>query len=163
MKRFLMVFFMTLMYACVAGADAGIFGPMGASSGYSDWVENANGIPIAYFAAGDDCPYRLDSLVPEQMCATTRIVGQAFCTTHYWVDGDLDITKAAPSGRVCWCRRTHVAVNGNLVEDIGPWTGGSSRVSEANCREYCARMCASSLTTNFCSDGLDARMFLPAY
>ncbi len=161
MKKSAFIFFALLTYATPSVAGQ-ICGPLGDSSGLSDWTTTADGIPIAYFAVGQDCPANLETTAPEQMCTTTNIVGQAFCTTQYWTEHDLDITSAPTSGDVCWCRRTHVRTGGNLTQDIGPWYLNNIFTDADRCNYQCARSCKNLMGYN-CNEGLDIIMFHPVY
>ncbi len=140
-----------------AFADGVVYGPLSDTTAYSGWDSN----DIAYFAAGVGCKKDTSATSPANLCTTPHIIGQAFCTTEYWSEHDLDISSAPHGGLVCWCRRTHVRVNGELKSDTGPWFLTEPCDDADSCRTYCASYCAAFV--NSCNSSKGPIVFLPAY
>ncbi len=163
MKKISILF--CLFCCCIRGVSAGVLcGPGRGSSEsevtHSTFTENSSGVPIAYFALGTECGSRpVDTTDPLQMCTTVDILGQAACVGQYWSEKDVDVS-AARAGNVCWCRRTHVRVNGELVQDVGPWSLVDDRY---DCTSECAYNCMDHIKDNDCSFGVASVMLLPRY
>ncbi len=172
MKKILILF---CLCCCVRAAVAGaLCGP-----GRTKYVENgdtcttfspnAAGVPIAYFAMGTACNYGpdygpLETTNPMELCATLDFVGQAACTDHAWSAQDMDV-DAVNAGGYCWCRRTHVRVNGELASDTGPWYLLSTYDDALSCSDTyaCAAGCRSKVVDGHCNAGAMSITMLPAY
>ncbi len=158
MIRMLFVFLMLCICTNAALADYGyLVGPSIESSAYSGWTNDA--VPIAYVASGDGCANNTNTTNPLELCATPHIIGQAACTDQTWSEHDMNISTAS-DGRYCWCRRTHVRVDGQIMSDVGPWYMSGIRVSIDNCKTDCPRSCANMFS--FCNP-VGAVVYLPRY
>ncbi len=160
MKQILFIAFAMCLYASTVHGtcvEAGIGGPRIDSRGYSGWTSDA--VPVAYIASGDGCANKTNSTNPMDLCTTPHVIGQATCADQTWSEHDLDISTTKIGG-YCWCRRTHVRVDDQLMSDIGPWY--MLRANDADwCTNNCARQCSRQLDTNGKVAG--QIVFLPRY
>ncbi len=155
MKKIALFLLMLCTYSTVTFGWVVI--PKTDSTAYSGWADGA--AHVAYIAAGVGCTDDASATTPDNLCTTPNVIGQAFCTTQYWAKQDLDISTAPASGDGCWCRRTHVRTDGNLMLDVGPWFLIGIESSAANCETNCPENCARALS-NVCNTSLGSILFL---
>ncbi len=158
MKQIL--FIIAVIYTCSGAAfggciNSGLSGPYVEGDGYSGWTDDA--VPVASFAVGIDCSNNTSATSPTGLCTTPNIFGQAACTDHEWSAHDMDI-NTVNAGGYCWCRRTHVRVNDQMMSDVGAWIMIDFY---DDCAANCARQCGAQFEINCRTPGAIA--FLPLY
>ncbi len=148
-----LILFLLIDYPVLA---AQICGPTVTNLEYSYTVENPSGTIAGYWAVGTGCANGEYVGDINTSCDAVVVSGYALCDSKNVVG-----VLTGRSGWDCYCARSYVLENGNLVNSSGFRVRiGIVERDTKLCQANCARMCAETLVTN--TNGLrNAIMQLP--
>ncbi len=119
-----------------------ICGPTVSTFTYSYTIQKTSDALSGYWAVGENCVGFVDDDVTAS-CDTIVATGYATCDT---LDGR---ALSIGLGADCHCARTHVLLNGQLIDSYGAWVRlGNIQRDSSLCQENCSRICAEEVIFN---------------